>query len=153
MDNLPALPGPSLDDEIEALARAYRQANHPVMVGLNALGGTIEAQMARLPAPVQKRMETGVARALTMGLGLSGRLPRLGKRSNMAVSAVVGAAGGAAGVFGTFAELPVTVTLILTTIRAEAEAAGFDLDQPGVQEACLQVFAAGSPLRGDDGSN
>lgn len=153
MDNLPALPGPSLDDEIEALARAYRAANHPVMAGLNALGGGIEAQMGRLPASVQKRMEAGVARALAMGLGLSGRVPRMGKRRAMAVSAVVGAAGGAGGVFGTFAELPVTVTLILATIRAEAEAAGFDPSLPAVQEACLQVFAAGSPLTSDDGGN
>jgi hypothetical protein len=153
MDNLPALPSPALEDEIAALARAYRAANHPVMTGLNALGGGIEAQMARLPAGVRKRMEAGVGRALAMGLGLSGRLPRLGRRPAMAVSAVVGAAGGAAGVFGTLAELPVTVTLILTTIRAEAEAAGFDPGLPGVQEACLQVFAAGSPLTGDDGSN
>ena len=153
MDNLPALPGPALDDEIEALARAYRAANHPVMAGLNALGGGIEAQLNRLPMSVQMRMETGVQRALTVGLGLSGRLPRLGKRSNMVVSAVVGAAGGAAGILGTFVELPFTVTLILTTIRAEAEAAGFDPKNPGVQEACLQVFSAGSPLTSDDGSN
>ena len=153
MDNLPSLPGPSLDDEIKALARAYRSANHPLMAGLNALGGGIEAQMARLPSGVQRRMEAGVGRALAMGLGASGRLPRLGKRANMAVSAIVGAAGGAAGVLGTFAELPFTVTLILTTIRAEAEAAGFDPSLPGVQEACLQVFSAGSPLTGDDGSN
>ena len=51
------------------------------------------------------------------------------------------------------AELPVTVTLILNAIRAEARAAGLDPDAPRVREDCLRVFAAGSPLAGDDGVN
>jgi len=150
---LPALPGPALEDEIADLVVAYRAANHPLMAGLNALGGGIEAQLARLPKGVTRRIEASVARALVMGLGLSGRLPRMGKRTGMAAAAVVGAAGGAAGLLGALAELPFTVTLILQTIRAEAEAAGFDPSLPGVQEACLQVFSAGSPLTSDDGSN
>jgi hypothetical protein len=153
MDNLPALPSPDFDAEIAALARAYRAANHPVMAGLNALGGGIEAQMARLPAQARARVEAAVGRALMAGLGLSGRLPRMGRRSGMVVAAVVGAAGGAAGLVGTLAELPVAVTLILRAIRSEAEAAGFDPDLPAVQAACLQVFAAGTPLAGDDGGN
>jgi hypothetical protein len=153
MDNLPALPGPALDDEIEALARDYRVANHPVMQGLNVLGGGIEAQLSRLPGAARARIEAAMARALMRGLGLSGRLPALGKRSGMAVAAVVGAAGGAAGLAGTLAELPFAVTLILQAIRSEAVAAGFDPALPAVQEACLQVFAAGSPLKGDDGGN
>lgn len=153
MDTLPALPAPDFQDEIAALARAYRAANHPVMAGLNALGGGIEAQIARLPAALRAAVEAAVGRALMAGLGLSGRLPRLGRRGGPAVAAVVGAAGGAAGLLGTLAELPVAVTLILRAIRTEAEAAGFDPDLPAVQEACLQVFAAGTPLTGDDGGN
>ncbi len=153
MDNLPALPGPTLDDEIAELARQWRTANHPVMAGLNALGGGLEAQLSRLPAAARARIEASVARALARGLGLSGRLPRMGRRTGMAVAAVTGAAGGAAGLLGALAELPVAVTLILRAIRSEAEAAGFDPALPAVQAACLQVFAAGSPLHGDDGVN
>lgn len=150
---LPALPGPSLDDEIAALARDYARANHPVMAGLNALGGGLESQLSRLPRALRARVDAAVARALTGGLGLSARLPRMGRRSGMAAAAVLGAAGGAGGALGTLAELPVAVTLILRAIRDEAEAAGFDPDLPAVQEACLQVFAAGTPLTGDDGGN
>jgi hypothetical protein len=153
MTTLPALPGPTLAEEIDDLARAYRSANHPVMAGLNALGGGIEAQLSRLPGGARPRIEAAVARALTLGLGLSGRLPRLSRRGGMVAAAALGAAGGAAGVLGTLAELPLAVTLILRTIRSEAEAAGFDPSLPGVQAACLQVFAAGSPLRDDDGAN
>lgn len=153
MDALPALPGPALDHEIDALARRYRAANHPLMAGLNALGGGIEAQMDRLPPALRARIDRAVAGALRRGLGASGRLPRMGRRTGMAVAATVGAAGGAAGALGTLAELPVAVTLILGAIRSEAEAAGFDPDLPSVQEVCLQVFAAGTPLRDDDGGN
>ncbi len=151
MSNLPVLPAPSLEIEIAALARAYRAANHPVMAGLNALGSGIEAQMAKLPAAARARIETAVAQALETGLGLSARLPRIGRRSGTALAAVIGAAGGAAGMAGTLAELPFSVTLILQAIRSEAEAAGFDPDLPAVRAACLQVLAAGSPSEADDG--
>ena len=151
MSNLPVLPAPSFETEIAALARAWRAANHPVMSGLNALGGGIEAQMAKLPAATRARIDAAVKQALHAGLGLSARLPRMGKRSGTALAAVVGAVGGAAGMAGTLAELPVSVTLILQAIRDEAEAAGFDPDLPAVKAACLQVLAAGSPAEGDDG--
>lgn len=153
MDPLPALPSPAFDDEIAALARAYRAANHPVMAGLNALGGGLEAQMARLPVRMRQRLDRAMAQSLRMGLGLSMRLPGIGGRKGVAAAAVLGAAGGAAGAVGTLMELPLAVTLILRAIRDEAEAAGFDPALPAVQEACLQVFAAGSPVRGDDGGN
>jgi len=41
----------------------------------------------------------------------------------------------------------------LHAIRAVAAEAGFDADDPGIRAECLQVFAAGSPLGGDDGVN
>lgn len=51
------------------------------------------------------------------------------------------------------AELPVTITVILRAIRAEARKAGFDPAEEGIRAACLEVFAAGSPLASDDGVN
>ncbi len=69
----------------------------------------------------------------------------------MAAAVAAGAAGGAGGLATALAELPVTVTLILHAIRGEAAAAGFDPEDPEIAAACLQVFAAGSPLDRDDG--
>ena len=66
---------------------------------------------------------------------------------------MTGAAGGAAGLAGSLIELPVTITVMLHAIRAEAQAAGYDPDTDAVRLACLEVFSAGSPLRGDDGIN
>jgi hypothetical protein len=43
--------------------------------------------------------------------------------------------------------------VILRAIRAEAVKAGFDPTEPGIRAACLEVFAAGSPLASDDGVN
>jgi hypothetical protein len=51
------------------------------------------------------------------------------------------------------AELPVTVTLFLNTIRSAARDAGLDPEADWVRAECLQVFAAGSPLAQDDGVN
>jgi hypothetical protein len=45
------------------------------------------------------------------------------------------------------------VTLFLNAIRAEARAAGLDPDEDWVRAECLEVFAAGSPLKQDDGVN
>ncbi|MDX5351355.1 MAG: EcsC family protein, partial [Paracoccaceae bacterium] len=91
--------------------------------------------------------------ALEKAYGLASRGPELGGHRGMAAVLASGAAGGAGGIATAIAELPVTVTLILNAIRAEARAAGLDPDAPDVREVCLRVFGAGSPLASDDGIN
>jgi EcsC protein family len=150
---LPAVPTPSLDDEIALLARRYRRANGPVMQMMNKLGGTMENQLDILPAALRGQLEAATARALEAAYGLARHTPDLGSRGPLAAVMVSGAAGGAGGFATALAELPVTVTLILNAIRAEARAAGLDPDALGVREDCLRVFGAGSPLDGDDGVN
>jgi hypothetical protein len=150
---LPAVPTPSLDDEIALLARRYRRANGPVMQMMNKLGGTMESQLDILPAALRGQLEAATARALEAAYGLARHTPDLGSRGPLAAVMVSGAAGGAGGFATALAELPVTVTLILNAIRAEARAAGLDPDALGVREDCLRVFGAGSPLDGDDGVN
>jgi hypothetical protein len=54
---------------------------------------------------------------------------------------------------GSLVELPVTITVMLHAIRSEAAVAGYDPNDPQVRLACIEVFSAGSPLRGDDGVN
>ena len=71
----------------------------------------------------------------------------------MAAAMVSGAAGGAGGILTSLAELPVTITVILRVLQDEARAAGFDPAEPAIRAACLQVFAAGTPMASDDGVN
>jgi EcsC protein family len=150
---LPVVASPSLDEAIATLARRYKRANGPVMQVMNRLGGALENQLDLLPAAMRGQIETVTARALEAAYGLARHTPDLGQRGPLAAVMVSGAAGGAGGVATALAELPVTVTLILNAIRAEARAAGLDPEAPGVREDCLRVFGAGSPLAGDDGVN
>ncbi|MEO8245149.1 MAG: EcsC family protein [bacterium] len=156
MSKLPARLGPDLDVELAGLAHAYGRANGPLLRIVNRLGGGIEAQLAKLPDAVRTELERVVQAALLRAHGVAavGRLaPDLGPRGATFAAMATGAAGGAAGLAGSLVELPVTITVILHAIRREAQAAGYDPDREAIRLACLEVFAAGSPLRGDDGVN
>ena len=150
---LPAVQTPTLSAEIAALAARYHRANGPVMRLLNQLGGRLEAQFDALPEGWQRQLEQATARALETSYLMAGKAPDMGDRLPLAAAMVSGAAGGAGGVVTSVAELPVTVTLFFNTIRAVAREAGFDPDTDAVRAECLAVFAAGSPLAGDDGVN
>jgi hypothetical protein len=150
---LPALTGPDLDQEIDTLARAAQRAGGPLMALVNRLGGGVERQLSLLPAPLRAELERVTVQALLAAHGLAGIGGEGEGRGTMAAAVFSGAAGGAGGVVTSLAELPVTITVILRAIRAEARKAGFDPAEPGIRAACLEVFAAGSPLATDDGAN
>lgn len=139
--------------DVAELARRYKRANGPVIRLVNRLGGTLEAQLSALPDGLRTQLERVTTQALETSYGLAGRAPDLGQRGPMMAAMAAGAAGGAGGLATSLAELPVTVTLLLNTIRAAARDAGFDPDDDEVRAECLQVFAAGSPLAQDDGVN
>jgi len=142
--------------EIAELARRARKANGPMMSILQKLGGKVEAQMGLLPAPLRKQVEALTLATLERALGLAalGRhAPDMGETAAPIAAALSGAAGGAGGLVTSVAELPVTITLILGTIRAAAEAEGFDPDDPATKAEILRCFASGTPLGGDDGVN
>lgn len=150
---LPVSQAATLSAEIAALAARYRRANGPVMRLLNRLGGRLETQFDALPDGWRRQLEQATARALQTSYTLAGKAPDLGDRAPFAAAMVTGAAGGAGGLITSVAELPVTVTLFLNTIRAVAREAGFDPDTDAVRAECLNVFGAGSPLAEDDGVN
>ncbi|OYW60677.1 MAG: staphylolytic protease PREPROENZYME LASA [Rhodobacterales bacterium 32-66-7] len=137
--------------EITALAVRYRRANGPVMRLVNRLGGSFEAQFALVPEAWRQQIEAAVSNALYVAYDMAGRAPELGPRGQVAAVMASGAAGGVGGLATTLAELPVTVTVILSTIRAAASEAGLDPDEPWVRAECLRVFASGGPLSADDG--
>lgn len=148
---LPATP--DLSAQVAELARRYKRANGPVIRLVNRLGSTLESQMSALPDGIRAQIERVTAQALEASYGVAARAPDLGGRGPLAAVIATGAAGGAGGLPTAIAELPVTVTLFLNAIRAEARAAGLDPDEDWVRAECLQVFAAGSPLKQDDGVN
>ena len=150
---LPAVVTADPAPEIAELARRYRRANGPAMRLVNGLGGRLERQLALVPAPFRSQIESATAQALEAAYGIAARVPELGERGPMVAVVASGAAGGAGGIATALAELPVTVTLLLNAIRAEARAAGLDPDEPAVREECLRVFTSGTPLASDDGVN
>ena len=156
MTNLPARRGPDLDVEIAGLAHAYGRANGPLLRLVNRMGDGIEAQLARLPVRVRAEVGRVTARALEAAYGaasVGSDAPDVGRHGVVLAAMATGAIGGAAGLLGSVAEMPVTITVMLHAIRGEALAAGYDPAAPAVRLACLEVFAAGTPLRADDGVN
>lgn len=150
---LPVPASTDLTSDVADLARRYKRANGPVMRLVNRLGNALETQLSALPDSLRAQLERVTAQALETSYGLAGRAPDLGQRGPMMAAVAAGAAGGAGGLATAIAELPVTVTLLLNTIRSAARDAGFDPDEDWVRAECLQVFAAGSPLAQDDGVN
>jgi hypothetical protein len=142
-----------LSAQVADLARRYKRANGPVIRLVNRLGASLENQLSALPESLRGQIERVTAQALQTAYGMAARTPNLGARGPFAAVIASGAAGGAGGLPTAIAELPVTVTLFLNAIRAEARDAGLDPDEDWVRAECLQVFAAGSPLQQDDGVN
>jgi hypothetical protein len=156
MTTLPAPVTTDFDQQITDLVRAYQRANGPIISLFNRFGTSLEGQIARLPQGVQDRIE----QILISTLGRAHHMaafaedgPDLGPHSSRFAVMASGAAGGSGGLATALAELPVTITIFLHAIRQEARLAGFDPDQSGIRAACLEVFAAASPLAQDDGVN
>jgi hypothetical protein len=144
---------PDLSTQVAELARRYKRANGPVIRLVNRLGASLENQLSALPESLRAQIDRVTANALQTSWGIAARAPDLGARGPVAAVIATGAAGGAGGLPTAVAELPVTVTLFLNAIRAEARNAGLDPNEDWVRAECLQVFAAGSPLKQDDGVN
>ncbi|MFT4150403.1 MAG: EcsC family protein [Paracoccaceae bacterium] len=158
-NQLPDLVVPEISDlspEIAALAARYRRANGPVIGIMNRLGGSLEAQLGVVPQALREQIDRAAAAALEKAHDLAAqgrRAPSLGRQGPLAAAVLSGIAGGAGGIASALAELPVTVTVMLHAIRREAQAAGYDPDDPAIRAECLAVFGAGSPLAADDGVN
>lgn len=148
---------PETDRHLAALASRYRRAGGLGLQLLNLLGGQAENLLERLPDGAKEQLEEATERAL----GVAMRAARSSRgvvrdqpgSINTALATAMGAAGGFGGLPSALAELPVTVTVLLRTIQGIAAEYGFDPDDPEIEAACLQVFAAAGPLEADDGAN
>lgn len=125
---------------------------------LASLAGTpVEALRAALPKFVQSRLDGAVRGALTTAMSVALRsdpastpLPIGQSWFHRGLAVASGVAGGAFGLPGTLVELPVSTTLLLRQIAAEAAGQGEDLAAPGAAAECLQVFALGGRSPSDD---
>lgn len=70
--------------------------------------------------------------------------------TNKILAGVSGAVGGMFGISTLLLELPVSTTIMLRSVADIARSEGFDLADPLVKHACIEVFALGSPSEDDD---
>lgn len=146
-----------VETELAALVRRHDKAGGLGLQVLNALGGQAENLLERLPDSVKDRLEDATLRALEIAHGAAAqsraRVPDQASWLNTALATALGAAGGFGGLPAALTELPVTTTLLLRAIQAEAARNGFDPEDAETRLACLEVFAAAGPLAEDDGAN
>jgi len=125
----------------------------------NLVGSPLEFAVRRLPAGVSRRIQGAAEAALhkaaqaalwSMDRARPGKpaSPRLHKLA----AAASGALGGAGGLPALVIELPLSTTIIMRAVADIARSEGFDLEDFGTRQACLEVFALGGNSGGDDAS-
>ena len=152
-ENLPAtLPiPPHAQAELDAARRVLEDSS--LASKLAGMAGTpIEALRKRLPKMAQGMVDGAVRRALAKSLQAATRsapawtLPGVSASwMHRGMAATSGAVGGAFGLPGTLVELPISTTLLLRQILAEAQAAGEDPTALETGAEALKVFALGGP--------
>ena len=122
----------------------------------NVVGVPIEKGFELLPRGwarvVEKATHTALMKALGMATwSLRARTPR--RPNNFAHRIAVGATGGVGGAVGIAAlpiELPLSTTIMLRSQAEIARSEGFDVRDPAVRVACLEVFALGGRTSKDN---
>jgi hypothetical protein len=156
---VPPAASPLPPDALALLAAAKAALEHDSLTArLGAIAGApIETLKRRLPEAAQGAVDATVHRALGTALAVALRsgpgrsLPRLPAAwLQRGLTAASGAAGGTFGLAGTMVELPVSTTLLMRQIAAEAVAAGEDPRSRETAVECLKVFALGRPGEADD---
>ena len=152
----PASLPPAAQSAIDEIAARHQAAGGVMMKLVTAAGGQIENRLDLLPDGVKDRIEAATSVALEAAYRLAERSlggARAGDRAHLALATLTGVLGGLGGLATALAELPVTTAVIFRAIQTIAAGHGFDPADPAIRAECLQVFAAGSPLPGDDGVN
>lgn len=146
-----------VDAELDALVKRHRAANTGGLRLLTMLGTRAESLLDRLPEPVRANMLSATENALHVATRAAARSRDIVADqppwANRAVTTTMGAMGGVGGLPGALVELPLTTTMLLRAIQAEAARQGFDPATKSVQFDCVHVFSAAGPLAQDDGSD
>ncbi|MGD8311667.1 MAG: EcsC family protein [Gammaproteobacteria bacterium] len=144
--------------DLETLKWATQHLEHPSLaMRLSSIVGTpIEIGVKLLPRPLYKRVQSLAEMAISKALQTAVSSMRHARRTNphngfyRALVAGSGAAGGLFGIYSLPVELGVSTTIMLRSIAEIARSQGEDVTKPGVQLACLEVFALGGESESDD---
>lgn len=147
----------SRSDEI-SLIQAYHHLEYPSFAARlsNVVGTPIEMAMELLPRAwklrVQRCAEAGIGKALEVAISnvRHKQGPRSNDRRYKMLSMATGAIGGFFGGPALLLELPLTTTLMLSSIADIARSEGEDLDSLETRLACMEVFAFGGRSDLDD---
>lgn len=149
---------PFSECDLEDLRAAKARLEHPGLAArlADTIGRPMEAGFRMLPADWNERVSGLTESVLLHALEISlrtvrkGRLSRAHNRLHKIVVAGSGAASGALGLASLAVELPFSTMVILRSIADIAQSEGFDLDDPQVKLACLEVLAFGGRSTEDD---
>lgn len=146
--------------DLADLQRAVALLESPTITArlANLVGSPLELALKKLPGALTRQVDTAVKAALNkssqVALWSLGKAPR--KKSavlgHKLAAAASGAVGGAFGMSALFVELPVSTTIIMRAVADIAREEGFDLQDVGTKQACIEVFALGGRTVGDDAS-
>ncbi len=149
------VPSPSRDEQLDALAARYRDAQGIGMQVVGLLGAQAEGLLDKLPEGAKSGLDAATLKALELSFSIAnvsrGTFPDTGSWLTRAVTVTTGAAGGFGGISTALAELPVTTTVILRAVQGIAAEHGFDPNDDDTRADCLRVFAAAGPIAADDG--
>ncbi len=142
------------------LRRAVALLEAPTITARMAslVGTPLEFAVRALPDSVSGRIhgavEAALYRSAQVALWSMDNAPGRGAstRWHKLAAATTGAVGGAFGFAALFVELPVSTTIMMRAVADVARSEGFDLSEPGTQQACLEVFALGGKSGKDDAS-
>lgn len=120
------------------------------------VGKPLDYLLAKLPSKVEQQIQsivkTALYKAADAALWSLDNEPKraASTKTNKVFAALSGAVGGAFGVTALAVELPVSTTIMLRAVADIARSEGFDLNKVATKQACLEVFALGSPTSTDD---
>ncbi|WP_298298576.1 EcsC family protein [uncultured Litoreibacter sp.] len=148
-------PRPGRNEQLDALATRYRDAQGIGMQVVSLLGSQAEGLLDKLPKPARAGLNSATLKALELSFSAAsasrGTLPDSGTWLTRMVTVTTGAAGGFGGLTTALAELPVTTTVILRAIQGIASDYGFDPADEDTRADCLRVFASAGPMAEDEG--
>ena len=131
------LPVPHRDLDLQLAALAHAQGRLRAS-WLSRVQGVFSGDggWGKLPEGLRREVEGRLAQALERAFAVELPAPK-------GALWVSGAVGGAFGLTGALAEMPVSLMLFLSAIRAVAEAAGLDPGREGVRQAAVDILLRG----------
>lgn len=148
------VPNPTKDEQLDAFAARYRDAQSIGMQVVGLLGAQAEGLLNKLPDAAKSSLDATTLKALEVSFSVAnasrGTFPDTGTWLTRMVTTTSGAAGGFGGISTALAELPITTTVILRAVQGIAAEYGFDPNDDDTRADCLRVFASAGPMADDD---